>query len=433
MPERGTKIRAVAPGSPAHFAGLASGDEILEINGHPVPDELAVAFHLAEERVKLRVRKADGSLSGMDLDLTDGMGLGAEFEGFHTRTCNNSCVFCFIHQLPPGVRKSLKVKDDDYRLSFLHGNYITLTNLSETDLERIIEQKLSPLYISVHATAPDLRTKILGRRKVDDLAGKINRLIDGGILLNTQIVLMPGINDGRHLENTVFDLFSWHPGVHSVAIVPLGLSHHGFPRERLTAVTADFCREVIEQVKPWQQRFRKETGRRFAYLADEFYIQGGHPIPGAREYDDFAQIEDGVGMVRSFLDEFSLQLARRRKSRQRVRGTLATGSLFFPFLRDCTNRLNRRLGSDLRVVEVENRVLGKSITVAGLLAGRDFAEGLAGQLWGDFIVIPEESVSQATGVFIDDLAPADLERRLGTPVYLGGRTVRDFFSLVCRR
>ena len=181
VPERGTKIRAVSPDSPASAAGLDSGDEILEINGHPAPDALAVTFHLAEERARLRVRKADGRVIFTDVALGEGGSFGADFEDFRTRTCNNDCIFCFIHQLPPGVRRSLKVKDDDYRLSFLHGNYITLTNLADADLERIIEHKLSPLYVSVHTTDPDLRTRILGRQMVDDLDRKMSRLTEGGI------------------------------------------------------------------------------------------------------------------------------------------------------------------------------------------------------------------------------------------------------------
>jgi putative radical SAM enzyme (TIGR03279 family) len=331
------------------------------------------------------------------------------------------------------VRQSLKVKDDDYRLSFLHGNYITLTNLAETDLDRIIAQALSPLYVSVHATDPELRTRILGRKKVDDLAGKLRKLIEGGIRIHAQIVLMPQINDGKQLERTVSDLYSYYPGVSSVAIVPLGLSDYGPARGKLIPATPRFCREVIHQVAPWQDRFRQETGRGFAYLADEFFIQGEVPIPHRDYYDDFAQIEDGVGMVRLFIDEFASHLARRRKLRLQVHGTLATGRLFYPFLRDCANQFNRKLGSDLNVVEVENSFMGKSITVAGLLAGRDFAEALAGRNLGDFVVVPSEAVSQVEGIFVDDLSPADLAGLLDKPVFLSGRTMQDFFKLLCER
>ncbi len=431
MAKRGIKIREVEAGSAAGAAGLAAGDEILAVNGHPVPDELALKFHLAEGPAELEVRKAGGFEEWIEVELAEGQNLGIEVEDFRTRTCNNACLFCFINQLPPGARQSLKIKDDDFRLSFLHGNYITLTNLSDRDLDRIIEQALSPLYVSVHATEPDLRARIMGRKKPDDFAGKLLRLINGGIRIQTQVVLIPEINDGEHLAKTVFDLYSWHPGVHSVAIVPLGLSDHGADRRQLTPVTSDYCRKVVAQVLPWQRRFRRETGRGFAYLADEFYIQGGIRMPDSAHYDDFAQIEDGIGMVRRFLDAFGASLARPRKPRPGLRGTLATGTLFCPFLSDCTRRINGKLGSDLRVMPVANRFMGRSITVAGLLAGRDFAHALAGVELGDFVMIPQEAVSRVEGIFVDDWTPADLALILDTPVILSGPSMSEFFKRLC--
>jgi putative radical SAM enzyme (TIGR03279 family) len=430
---KGIRLRKVDPGSPARTAGLAPGDEILAINGHPVPDEIALKFYLAEDAVELDVLKAGGGLEHIQADLADGRSLGIEVDDFRTRTCNNACLFCFINQLPPLVRRELKVKDDDYRLSFLHGNYITLTNLPDPELDRIVEQALSPLYVSVHATDPDLRTMILGRKKADDLARKLHKLINGGIRIHAQIVLMPKVNDGDHLARTVFDLYAYYPGVSSVAIVPLGLSDYGAARRLLTPVTPQFSREVVRQVAPWQRQFRRETGRGFAYLADEFYIQGGMPIPEARHYDDFAQIEDGVGMVRCFSDEFAWNLAKRRKPRPRLHGTLATGRLFHPFLRRCADQLNRKWRCNLRAVAVENRFMGKDITVAGLLAGGDFLHALAGRELGDFVIIPDESVSRADGIFVDDRSPEDLARLLAKPVLLSGRTMKDFFSLLCER
>jgi putative radical SAM enzyme (TIGR03279 family) len=431
---RGVKIRSVAPDSPAQEAGLVPGDEIVAVNGHPIPDELALKFYLAdEESVELALVRADGSDFCLEADLCDGRGFGVEVEEFRTRTCNNACLFCFINQLPPNVRRTLKIKDDDYRLSFLHGNYITLTNLSDKDLSRIIEQALSPLFVSVHTTDPSLRARIMGRKKTDDLEGKMRRLISGGIQIHAQIVLMPHLNDGEHLAKTVFDLYALYPGVTSVAIVPLGLSDHSPAGAGLSPVTPEFCREIVRRVLPWQHSFRQETGSGFAYLADEFYIQGGLPIPEAESYDDFAQIEDGIGMVRSFLDEFALRLRRRQKRRPGLHGTLATGRLFYPFLKDCTTQLNQNLGSSLEVVEVSNRFMGDSITVAGLLAGQDFLAALSGRSLGEFVVIPNEAISQTEAVFVDDLAPADLARQLGIPVFPSGRTMRDFFQLLLRK
>jgi len=433
MSVRGIRILSVENGSPAESLGLAPGDEILSVNGHPTPDELALRFYLAEEELLLEVRKAGGATVRLRADELHGNTLGVDVEEFRTRTCSNSCMFCFVNQLPSGVRASLRVKDDDYRLSFLHGNYITLTNLPEKELGRIIEQALSPLYVSVHATEVDLRTRILGRKKADDLAGKIRKLIDGGIRLHTQIVLMPGINDGSHLKRTVFDLYRYYPGVDSVAIVPLGLSDHGLAKEIFTRVTASYCREVIGQVTPWQTAFRRETGRTFACLADEFYLQGDMPLPGTAHYDDFSQIEDGVGMTRKFLNDFEIEIRRRRKPKPGLCGTLVTGSLFHPILSKCVSRINDRIGSHLRTIEARNRFMGKSITVAGLLAGQDILDALASADPGDFAIIPGEAVSRPDGILVDNLSPDDLAHRLGKPVYTSGRTMLDFFRLLTTR
>jgi putative radical SAM enzyme (TIGR03279 family) len=429
----GVKIRAVEEASPAQLGGLEPGDEIVAVNDHPVPDELALKFHLAEEMVQLEVVKQNGEERLLDLDLSSGATLGVQVEDFRTRTCNNACLFCFIDQLPPGVRPTLQIKDDDYRLSFLHGNYVTLTNLNDRDLDRIVEQALSPQYVSVHATDPELRTRILGRRKADDLDRKMRRLIAGGIRLHTQIVLMPGVNDGAQLEKTVFDLRGYYPGVHSIAVVPLGLSDHGPAREQYIPVTPAFCREVIAAVAPWQEQFRSEIGRTFVYLADEFHLQGGVPLPDSGYYDEFAQIEDGVGMVRRFLDDFERELQRRRRPRRGLRGTLATARLFHPFLEAAADRFNRKLGSELEVRLVDNRFMGKDITVAGLLSGRDLEATLAGNVSGDFVVIPNEAVSRVDGILVDGMAPEDLARRIGKPVHPSGRTTHDFFQLLCER
>ncbi len=433
MSSKGLKITEVESRSPAGRIGLMPGDRILSVNGHEVPDELALKFHLGEERIRLAVRKASGEDKTYKIDLSGSSGLGLKTEDFQTRRCNNSCLFCFVDQLPPGVRPSLRIKDDDYRLSFLHGNYITLTNLAERDLNRIIEHRLTPLYISVHATDPDLRARMLGRKRPDSLEHKMKKLIEGGIRLHAQIVLMPRINDGKNLMKTVADLYRLHPGVESVAIVPLGLSDHGKAKGRCIAVSPSFCRRVVRQVSPWQDDFRKETGTTFAYLADEFYIRGGLPIPGMEYYDRFAQIEDGVGMVRKFLSDFEIELRRRRRSPGPLRGTLITGKLFRPYLESGIARFNQKFGTRLEVRAIKNQFFGETITVAGLLSGKDIIAALKGASPGDFAIIPGDALSQKDGILLDDLSVDQLSTLLGAPVYASGPTVGDFFDLLCRR
>ena len=360
-----------------------------------------------------RFARASGAEKTYKVDLSHSSSLGIKVEDFRTRTCNNSCLFCFIDQLPPGVRPSLRVKDDDYRLSFLHGNYITLTNLAEKELDRIVEHRLTPLYVSVHATDPELRARMLGRKKTDDLESKMKKLIAGGITLHAQIVLMPGINDGRHLRKTVSDLYRLFPGVESAAIVPLGLSDHGKLRDHNIAVSPSFCRKVVRQVSPWQDNFRKKTGTTFAYLADEFYLQGGMPLPGAEYYDEFAQIEDGVGMVRKFLNDFDAELRRRRLRPRRLQGTLITAKLFHPYLQGCIRRFNHKFGTRLQICAAENRFMGKNITVAGLLSGKDIVAALRGLSPGSFVIIPNEALSQKDQILLDDLTVAAAFRPAG--------------------
>jgi putative radical SAM enzyme (TIGR03279 family) len=432
MAAKGIRILEVRQGSTADDLGLVPGDRIIQVNGHEVSDELDLKFYLSEDLIDLYVQRKQGKSRHFKIYPEDCLDLGIIIEEFQTRRCNNSCIFCFVDQLPPGVRPGLKVKDDDFRLSFLHGNYVTLTNLTDKELNRILEQRLSPLYVSVHATDLELRTRILGRTKPDNLEKKLQKLIRGGIRIHAQIVLIPGINDGAHLERTVHDLYSFYPGVQSVAIVPLGLSDYGAPRKSLKPVTPAQSRRLIRDASSWQGRFSKDTGSTFACLADEFYLQAGMIVPKRDYYDDFAQIEDGIGMVRAFLDDFATEIKRRRKPLTGVNGTVITGKLFYPILQDCITQWNHISGSRLKTLAAENRYLGKKITVAGLLAGRDILEALKGKDPGDFIIIPEEALSSKDRILVDDLSLRDLSLQLGKPVYSSGRTMRDFFKLLSK-
>jgi putative radical SAM enzyme (TIGR03279 family) len=411
----GVVVAAVRPRTPAAAAGLAAGDRILAINGQPLRDAIDFQFYGAEDRLDLSVERAGGRRA-LRLVRRAGSELGLELEAPRPgdiATCANKCVFCFIHQLPRGMRRSLYVKDDDFRLSFLHGNYITLSDLDEPAFERILAQRLSPLYVSVHATDPDLRWRLLGRPKHSaEILPRLERLARAGIRVHAQIVLCPEWNDGSHLERTVHELAPLHPHVATTAIVPVGLTRH---RERLPALrtlTDDEARALVDCVAGWQARFLDALGSRFVFLGDEVYLQADRPLPPAEAYEGFAIAEDGVGLVRRFEDGFARARARRRAGGRPRRVTVVSGALFAP-------RLARLLAGvpGARVTAVPNEFFGGTVGVAGLLTGQDIQRHLAalGDL-GDAVLVPAVALRDGDGVFLDDLTPADLARALGVAV-----------------
>jgi len=417
-PPAGVVVAAVRARTPAARAGLRAGDRILAINGSALRDVIDFHFHAGQERLRFSLERA-GRREGAVLRRT-GPDLGLELEAprpGEIDTCGNKCVFCFIHQLPRGMRKSLYVKDDDFRLSFLHGNYITLTDLDEHELRRIEEQRLSPLYVSVHATDPDLRHRLLGEPRVrSELLPLMERLAKAGIVMHAQIVLVPEWNDGPHLERSVRELALLHPGVATVAVVPVGLTRH---RERLPALrahTALEAREVAGTIAGWQREFRQSLGTRFVWASDEVYLQGGLPLPSAVTYEGFPVIEDGVGLVRRFTDGFAA--ARRRPSRPAVTPrtvTVVTGTMFAPHMRALLDGV-RLDGLTISVVPVVNDWFGHGIGVAGLLTGEDIRAQLAGRALGDEVLVPEVALHDKAGVFLDDMTCDEIAASLGVPV-----------------
>jgi putative radical SAM enzyme (TIGR03279 family) len=412
------RVLAVDPASCAGRIGLRPGDEILELDGLPVIDAVDFQFKIAAAGRRTSLRTRRGVLSFVRREWEP---LGLEFEPIEPMTCANQCVFCFVHQNPARVRRSLHIKDEDYRLSFLFGNYLTLTNVDEAEMRRIIQQRLSPLYISVHATEPELRARMLGVPEYDGFLEKMRRLADAGITLHAQVVLCPGWNDGAHLDRTIEDLAALHPGVASLAVVPVGLTDHRKNLPALAPFTPEEARKTIAQATPIQRRLKRRLGTPFVFLGDEIYIMAGAGIPPALHYRDFPQIENGVGMVRTFLSQFE-QALRRRKPRPGIRGTVCTGKVFYPFLEAQV----RRLAADLRVVAVESRFWGPGIGVAGLLTGSDFIAALRGRIHGDFVVLPSESMIGGDHLFLDDLTLKDVERELGVPVLPSGYTAGEF-------
>jgi putative radical SAM enzyme (TIGR03279 family) len=407
----------VPRGSPAHNAGIRPGDRLASINGAPVRDYIDYRFISAQERVELDVIAADGARRTIVVQKHPDQDLGLRFaddvfDGM--RLCHNCCIFCFYDQLPKGLRETLYVRDDDFRLSFLHGNFITLTNLSPRDFARICEQRLSPLYISVHATETALRRRMLGNPRAPDITGQMRRLARCGIEVHAQIVLCPGINDGRHLARTVRDLAALHPAVKSVAIVPVGLTTHRAGLTELRAVNRDPSRNVLKQIAAWQQEFRSRFGSRFVFAADELYLLAGERFPPAADYEGFPQRDNGVGLARLFLDEIAEADFRPAAG---LPVTLVTGILAAGVVRRLAAKM-RRHGVATSVVVVRNRLLGDTVTVAGLLAGEDVAAALARGDLSDLVVVPASALRG--NEFLDGMTVQELSRRAGKRIIRAG-------------
>ena len=411
-------VAAVRPRTAGAAAGLAAGDRILTINGRGLRDAIDFQFYGGDDRLELSVER-QGRRRAVRLVRRPGADLGVELEAprpAEIATCANKCVFCFIHQLPRGMRRSLYVKDDDFRLSFLHGNYITLSDLDEAALARIIEQRLSPLYVSVHATDPDLRWELLGKpRHSAEILPRLERLAKAGIRMHAQIVLCPGLNDGEHLERTVHELSPLHPQIATTAIVPVGLTRHRERLPQLRTLRDDEARALVATVEAWQGRLLAALGSRFVFVGDEVYLQAGHPLPTAEAYEGFLVAEDGIGLVRRFEDDLARAAARPRAEPSGRRVTVVSGTLYGP-------RLAARLASlapGARVVSVPNHFFGGTVAVAGLLTGQDIQRELAGAGdLGEAVLVPAVALRDGEGVFLDDLTPADLSRSLGVPVVM---------------
>jgi putative radical SAM enzyme (TIGR03279 family) len=418
---RGVVITAVTPSSLGGELELEPGDRVIKVNGRPVRDYLDFRFQTGgETELTLEVRKKTGEDWELEIERDEGEDFGLSFEQIVPRQCANECIFCFCKGNPEDARPSLFIRDEDIRLSFLYGNYTTLTSITEDEMQRIIEQRLSPQYVSVHAMDLDVRAYLLGIEKSRaGISDKLTRLMDAGIEIHAQVVLCPTINDGEVLRQTVFDLAAYYPRVSSVAIVPLGLTRYNTD-ERLTAVTPEFCRQTIKEVKGIQQELRSRLGTTFAFLGDEIYLRGGSKVPGRQHYGAYPQIEDGIGMVRSFSNEFTALMRRLDRKPPpkptRVNGTIMTGILFAPVLEEKIAMLNDRFGTRIQVAGVENHYFGGDVSVAGLLTGSDFVEA-ADRIQGDFLIIPRCTLKSDEEIMLDGMKLENLQDRVGVPVH----------------
>ena len=408
------EISAVEAGSIAGGLGLKKGDSVQSINRRPVNDVIDYKFLAADEHVTFVIRAREGATRKISLHKEPDDMLGLEFAPMRIQRCRNKCVFCFVDQMPPGCRKSLYVKDDDYRASFLYGNYITLGSLTEQDWQRIFALRLSPLYISVHSTDPALRSFIIGNKKAPDILSSLRRLASGGIRMHTQIVLSPGINDGRFLMRTLDDLAGLFPSVSSIAVVPVGLTSWRKNLYPLRTFTPREARSVIESVSAFGAYLKKHYGSRIVHASDEFYIKAKIPVPAPSYYDDFPQIENGVGMVADFLR--SVGRTRFPERIDPLALTLVTGVSFGNVLKDAAARLNSIKGLSYRIIVARNSFFGPSVTVAGLLTGSDITAALQGKRLGDLVIIPAETLKQGEELFLDNKELGALEQQFGVPI-----------------
>jgi len=422
-------IQAVAAESLAAALGLRPGDEVLAVNGQPVEDVIDVQFYAAEDEVEIEYQR-DGGRSVARGWRSAGQPLGLEFVhptfDIDIRRCNNLCPFCFVLQTAPRMRRTLYIKDDDYRYSFLYGHFVTLTNLSERDWRRIDAQRLSPLYVSVHSTDLENRRACLANKNAPDVLEQLRWLAERGIEVHTQLVVTPGLNDGPYLEKSVRDLAALYPAVASVSVVPVGLTkHHKYGRRPHTVEEA---RAVLQAVRGWQAEYRQRLGVGFVYPTDEWFLQTGTRLPARKYYDGLALQENGLGLVRDFLDEWRRSKREIRDGRLRGQSpvphlqlrtaTLATATLFAPTLEKAAREFDALAGTRLQVSPILNERLGHTITVAGLLMGQDVLAQLQGRDLGEFVVLPRVMFDHPDGISLDDVPPLAIAQALGKPVFL---------------
>ncbi len=428
-------IDNVMPDSPADKAGIKRGDYLLRINGNDINDVLDYRYYLSEKHVSLLIHRGPEIF---DVKITKSRydDIGLEFSTFlmdEKKSCRNKCVFCFIDQLPDGMRESLYFKDDDSRLSFLMGNYITMTNMSDEEVDRIVKMKMSPMNISVHTTNPELRVKMLSNKNAGKILDNMKKFHDAGIEMHCQIVLCKGLNDGKELERSMTDLEALYPEVSSVSIVPAGLTCHRQGLYPIEPFSKEDCREIIDTVTAFADRCKKEHGCRLFYLADELYIKAEMPIPPEDDYDGYPQIENGVGMIRSMYEEFEDALhgvvAYDVYKRRNV--SIATGEAAYGFISSLARKLADKCpGLTLNVYKIKNNFFGENITVSGLLTGIDVYKQLRGKKLGDVLILPSNMLKRDEDLFLDGMTPDMLSEKLHTKIIFSEASGDDFIMKV---
>ena len=432
-----TVIRAVDPRSPAGRAGVRVGETLTGINGHPIVDVLDYKFYSYDPRLELTLRGEDGVERTLRLKKMEGEDLGLEFETYlmdRARSCANNCIFCFVDQMPPGMRKTLYFKDDDARLSFLMGNYLTLTNLSQREIQRIIDLRISPINVSVHTTDPDLRCEMLKNRRAGEAIDTMRRFAQNNITMNCQIVSCPGINDGPALDRTLRELAEMYPAVHSISVVPVGVTRYREGLYPLEPYTRESAAALLDQVEAFAAAHLEEKGTRLVWCSDEFYLLAGRDLPEESYFEEFTQLDNGVGMLRLLTEEFrrGLDLMEPEEMEGTTPFTIATGVSAAPFLAKLVDMAREKYGGVRgQVRAIRNDFFGHTITVAGLVTGQDLIAQLKGQDLGERLLIPANMLRSGERVFLDDVSVEDVERELGVPVIPVTQDGYELLDAIC--
>ena len=424
MSKKYAHIKDVIPGSVAEELGIEKGDLLVSINGASVRDILEYKFLVADEFVEIEIEKASGDAAGqqwiLEVEKEYDEDLGIVFDGIidEPKSCHNKCIFCFIDQMPKGMRDTLYFKDDDTRLSFLQGNFVTLTNLKEADITRIIRYRISPINVSVHTTNPDLRIKMLNNKNAGKLMTYLGKLKENNIEIKAQVVLCRGVNDGDELSSTIADLSVLYPELSCVAVVPVGLTKYRDGLFEMQSHDVQSARDTVLQVERLQQQYLEKLGTRFVFLSDEFYILAGMELPGYEVYEGFSQLENGVGLITLFRDEIDRSLEKIDEYEPKKRNiTIVTGEYAAPYIKaEAAKIISAVEGLQIDVVAIRNDFFGHDVKVAGLITGRDIISQLKGKSINDALYIPDSMLKSGERIFLDDLTVEDIEKELGVKI-----------------
>ena len=430
-------VEKVLSGSIAEEMEITPGDALLEINGHKIEDIFDYQYYTQDEYIEILVRKPSGEEWLLEIDKGYDEDLGITFENGlmdDYRSCHNKCIFCFIDQMPKGMRDTLYFKDDDSRLSFLQGNYVTLTNMSDEDVDRIIRYNLSPINVSFQTTNPELRCRMLNNRFAGQALEKAWKLAQAGIIMNGQIVLCKGVNDGAELDRSIRDLSAYLPNLESVSVVPVGLSKYRDGLYPLEPFTKEDAQDVLRIIHGWQNKIYPEYGTHFVHASDEWYILAEEELPQEEQYDGSLQLENGVGMLRLLLDEFAEAMEEDRINGRQVRAkhiTLATGRLAYRFIKQMAMQMEERYeGLQIDVIAIRNDFFGEMITVSGLLTGQDIMAQLKDRDLGEKLLLPQNVLKSGEPVFLDDYTLDDIEKALQVRIDIVKSSGRDFIEAI---